>query len=199
MTIEINLLPWREEQRERRSKRFYMALGLAALLGIGGGYGMSWYYQQGGKAQHQRNAHIEARSRQFDPAIREVIELERVRGQVVEQVRVFTELQNGRTQTVHLMSDLTTSLVDGVYYTRLDRQGDNLRLSGMAENNRQVSDQLRALESAASFSELMLSEVEAEDDSGRRSFSLGMSQQVPDVGMGEEDAGVDNGVEKEGA
>lgn len=199
MTIEINLLPWREEQRERRSKRFYMALGLVVVLGIGGGYGMSWYYQQGVEAQRQRNAHIEARSRQFVPAIREVDELEQVRDQVVEQVRVFTELQNGRTQTVRVMSDLATSLVGGVYYTQLNRQGDNLRLSGVAESNRQVSDQLRALESAASFSEPMLSEVEAEHGSGQRSFSLSMRQQVPGAGVGKESTGMGGGVEKEGA
>lgn len=181
MTIEINLLPWREEQRARRSKRFYVALGLTALLGLGGGYGMTWYYEQEAEAQRQRNAHIEAQSRQLDSAIREISELEQIRAQMLEQVRVFTELQNGRTQTVHVMSDLTTSLEDGVYYTQLNRQGDNLRLSGRAEDNGQVSDQLRQLAAAVSFTEPVLSAVEAEGGGERRSFSLSMSQRMPEV------------------
>ncbi|GHE22300.1 PilN domain-containing protein [Halomonas urumqiensis] len=182
MTIEINLLPWREELRARRSKRFYLALALVALLGLGGGYAMTWYYQQQHEAQLQRNAHVQAQSRELDEAIREISELEAIREEMLEQVQLFTELQLGRTQTVHVMSDLTTSLVEGVYYTQLNRQGDSLRLAGLAENNRQVSDQLRALAAAASFSEPVLSEVEAEGEAegepGRR-FSLSMSQQLP--------------------
>ncbi|MFW6345512.1 MAG: PilN domain-containing protein [Halomonas sp.] len=179
MTIEINLLPWREEQRARRSKRFYVTLGLAALLGLGGGYAMTWYYEQEAEAQRQRNAHIEAQSRQLDSAIREISELEQIREEMLEQVRVFTELQNGRTQTVHVMNDLTESLEEGVHYTQLNRQGDSLRLSGRAESNAQVSDQLRSLAAAASFTEPVLSEVEAEGGGERRRFSLSMSQRMP--------------------
>ncbi len=187
MTIEINLLPWREEQRARRSKRFYVALGLAAVLGLGGGYGMTWYYEQEAQAQQQRNAHIQAQSRQLDSAIREISELEAIREQMLEQVRIFTELQMGRTQTVHVVRDLTASLVDGVHYTQFTRQGDSLRLAGLAESNHQVSDQLRALAAAASFTEPVLSEVEAEGGGERRRFSLGMSQQMPQVGADEDE------------
>ncbi|MDN3521396.1 PilN domain-containing protein [Halomonas ramblicola] len=179
MTIEINLLPWREELRARRSKRFYLSLALMALLGLGGGYGMTWYYEQEAEAQQRRNAHIEAQSRQLDSAIREISELEAIREQMLEQVRVFTELQLGRTQTVYVMNDLVTSLVEGVHYTQLNRQGDSLRLAGLAENNRQVSDQLRALAAAPTFTEPVLSEVEAEDDGEGRRFSLSMSQRMP--------------------
>ncbi|MFD2435371.1 PilN domain-containing protein [Modicisalibacter luteus] len=34
MTIDINLLPWREAQRERRNRRFLIILVLAALVGL---------------------------------------------------------------------------------------------------------------------------------------------------------------------
>jgi type IV pilus assembly protein PilN len=178
MTIEINLLPWREEVRARRSKRFYLMMALMALVGLGGGYAMTWYYEQEAEAQQARNTHIEGQSRELDDAIREISELEAIREEMIEQVRVFTELQMGRTQTVHVFTDLTTSLVDGVRYTELGRQGDGLRLAGQADSNRQVSDQLRALDAADTFTEPVLSEVETEDE--RRRFSLSMSQRMPD-------------------
>ncbi|MFY0989418.1 PilN domain-containing protein [Halomonas sp. C05BenzN] len=181
MTIEINLLPWREEIRARNSKRFFVALGLMAVLGLGGGYGMTWYYDQQFEVQQQRNAHIQAQSRELDTAIREISELEAIRERMLEQVQVFTDLQMGRTQTVHVFSDLTTSLVDGVHYTRLARQQDELSLAGLAESNRQVSDQLRALAAADTFSVPVLSEVEAEGEGENRRFSLSMNQHMPAV------------------
>ncbi|WFM70818.1 PilN domain-containing protein [Halomonas sp. CKK8] len=179
MTIEINLLPWREEVRARRSKRFYLALALMALIGLGGGYGMTWYYEQRLSAQQERNEFVEAESRRLDAAIREISELEEIRQTMEAQVRVFTELQAGRAQTVHVFNDLVTSLVDGVHYTRLNRQGDNLQMAGVAENNRQVSDQLRALAAAASLTEPVLSEVEAEQEGELRHFSLSLGQRMP--------------------
>jgi type IV pilus assembly protein PilN len=179
MTIEINLLPWREEVRARNSKRFFVALGLMALLGLGGGYGMFWFYGQQIEAQQQRNAHIQAQSRQLDAAIREISELESIRESMIKQIEVFTNLQMGRTQTVHVFSDFTTSLMEGVHYTQLGRQEDNLRLAGLAEDNGQVSDQLRALAAASSFSIPVLSEVEAVGGGDRRRFSLSMSQHMP--------------------
>ncbi|QTF92320.1 PilN domain-containing protein [Halomonas sp. BM-2019] len=185
MTIEINLLPWREAQRARHSKRFYVALALMAALGLGGGYAMTWHYEQEAAAQQQRNAHIQAQSSQLDSAIRVISELEAVRDRMREQVEVFTELQMGRTQTVHVFRDLTTSLVDGVHYTQFTRQGDSLRLAGLAEDNRQVSDQLRALAAAASFTEPVLSEVEAAGGGEQRRFSLSMSQQLPRAASGQ--------------
>lgn len=182
MTIEINLLPWRDEMRGRRSRRFYLTLALMALIGLGGGYAMSRYYAQQHEVQQQRNAYIQDQSRQLDSAIHEIDELEAIREQMLDQVEIFTSLQLGRAQTVHVFSDLVTSLVDGVRYTSLRRQGDNLSLSGLADNNRQVSDQLRGLAAAAALSEPSLSEVEALEAGERRSFSLSVSQRMPERG-----------------
>lgn len=182
MTIDVNLLPWREEARGRRSRRFYLTLGLMALLGLGGGYATSRYYAYQYEAQQQRNAYIQEKIRQLDTALLEIDEIETARKQMLEQVEIFTSLQLGRAQTVHVFSDLVTSLVDGVRYTSLRRQEDNLSLSGLADNNRQVSDQLRGLDAAASLSEPSLSEVEAQEGGERRSFSLSVNQQMPEEG-----------------
>jgi type IV pilus assembly protein PilN len=177
MMIEINLLPWREQQRIRRSRRFYLAMAGMAVLGVAGGLGMTHHYAEGLAAQQQRNAYIREQVAHLDHDIRSIGEYEAIHEQMVGQVEVFSELQQGRSQTVKLFRDLATSLVDGVHYTQLSRQGDQLRLSGLAENNHRVSDQLRALAAAPSLSEPVLSEVESSGGERRR-FSLGVVQQA---------------------
>lgn len=178
MTIEINLLPWREARRARRSKRFYLALALMALIGLGGGYAMTWYYEQRLADQQQRQQLIAARTAELDRDIRAVSQYEQQVASLTQQIAVFEQLQMGRPQTVHVFNALVASLEEGVYYAALNRQGDALRLTGLAEDNRRVSDQLRQLEASPVFDVPVLSEVETADEEMRR-FNLSVNQQMP--------------------
>lgn len=178
-TIEINLLPWRAQVSERRRKRFYLFLALSAVLGLAAGGGASYHYQQQLSAQQQRNAHVRQQMTELDVAIRSIGEYEALREQMLERIEIFTRLQQGRALTVELYDQLAASLEEGVHYTRLARQGDTLRLVGLAEDNRQVSNQLRALAQAPVFDVPVLSEVENEADQGLRRFSLSVTQRTP--------------------
>ncbi|APE31280.1 fimbrial assembly protein [Halomonas aestuarii] len=178
-TIEINLLPWREEARSRRSKRFAMAIGLSALIGLGAGYGTTWYLDQRLADQQQRQQLIKARTAELDRDIRAVSQFEKQLASLKRQIEVFEQLQVGRPQTVHVFNALVDSLEDGVYYSSLNRQGDQLRLTGLAEDNGRVSDQLRQLEASPVFDVPVLSEVESADNELRR-FNLSVNQHMPD-------------------
>lgn len=188
MTIEINLLPWREARRQRRSKRFYLALGLVALVGLGGGYAVTGYYAQQLTTQQQRHALIRQRTAELDRDIRTVSEYEARLETLERRIAVLQELQAERPQTVHVFNALTASLEEGVYYADLQRQGDRLRLTGLAEDNRRVSAQLRALEASPVLDVPVLSEVEAEE--GARRFDLSVGQHMPGTAS---DTGSDTG------
>lgn len=191
MSIEINLLPWREKLRARRRRRFYLALALMVVLGVGGGLGMTRYLQAEVAAQQQRNAHIRDAMAALDQDIRTIGESEAIRERLVNQLDVFGELQQGRSQTVAVFRDLTRSLVEGVHYTDLARQGERLRLTGLAETNRQVSAQLRALAAAPSLAEPALSEVESASGAQRR-FELSVLQLPVEAGRIEDASGEDD-------
>lgn len=179
MTIEINLLPWREHLRERHRKRFYLALVLAALVGVAGGAGLTFLSQQQVVAQQQRNDRIQRQMARLESTIHSIGEYEEMREHMLERIEAFGRLQYGRTQTVHLFNHLAENLEPGVHYTHLSRQGDTVRLVGVAENNHQVSDQLRALAQGAVLGVPVLSEVETEMDQRYRRFSLSVVQLSP--------------------
>lgn len=180
MSIDINLLPWRERKRRRRGRLFHLALVASVALGVGASGALTWYYRQAHAAQQQRNAYILEQSRRLDEAVGAVDDWEAVRDALLERARLLADLQAERVQTVHVLSALSASRVDGVHYTRFSRQGDALRLAGLAESHRQVSELLRALAAAPSFIEPALSEVEVEAGGGRHRFSLDMGQRRPE-------------------
>ncbi|WP_136066125.1 PilN domain-containing protein [Modicisalibacter radicis] len=171
MTIEINLLAWREARRDQRSKRFQRVLGLSALVGIGAGWLVSAFYQHQLDVQQQRNQYIEAQGQQLDRDISTLREFRETRERMLTQIELIRELQFSRPQTVRVFNQLVTSLEDGVYYTRLSREGERLRLAGLAETNRQVSDQMRALAAREALGVPTLAEVET-TDAGRRRFDM---------------------------
>ena len=175
MSVEINLLPWRERQRERRRRDFGLALVGMALIGIAGGVGLTYHYASAEQSQQQRNAYIVEQIRQLEGDMHSLMEQVTLRDQLLEQLQVLDELQQGRTQTVKVLRGLTASLMDGVHYVELRRQGKQLYLEGRAQNNRQIADQLRALAATPVFFDPVLEEVEAEEGEQHR-FSLGMAQ-----------------------
>jgi len=178
MGIEINLLPWRQAQRERRGKRFNLALGLMAVLGLGGGYVMTFYYDHQLAVQQQRNEHIRSESVLLKQDIQDMHDDEESRDIIRDKIDVFSQLQQGRGQTVRVFNALSASLQKGVYYSKLSRAGQRLSLNGVAEDNYQVSDQLRALEVAPVLGVPVLSQVEG-DEQGSRRFSLSVDQRLP--------------------
>ncbi|GAB2780210.1 hypothetical protein GCM10027040_02830 [Halomonas shantousis] len=181
MNVDINLLPWREAQRERRSRRFQHALIALALLGILGGWGISQWYQASIDAERQRLALIKQHTQQLDNDIQAVRDYQRLRERMLAQMGLIRELQFSRPQTVRVLDQLAASLVDGVYYERLTRQGDLLSLSGLARSNRQVSDQMRALASTAVFGVPVLSDVQSgEGRDAFKRFNMSVAQ-IPDV------------------
>ncbi|GGX97287.1 pilus assembly protein PilN [Litchfieldella qijiaojingensis] len=179
MTIEINLLPWREHVRERHRKRFYLLLILTFAVGLTGGAGMAYHSHQQLTAQQQRNDHIQRQMVRLDDSILSIIEYEGMRDRMLARIGAFARLQHERAQTVRLFNHLAENLEQGVHYTRLSRQGDTVLLVGLVENNHQVSDQLRALAKTTVLEIPVLLEVESEAGQHLRRFSLSVAQPPP--------------------
>lgn len=181
--VEINLLPWREARRERRSRQFIVGLVLSALLGAGAGWGLTLWYQQALDVQQQRNRYIQDQTQQLDQDIQAINDYRMLREQMLTQIKLISELQFSRPQTVRVFNQLVTSLEDGVYYIQLTRQNDQLRFSGLAETNRQVSGQMRSIAAAEVFATPRLSEVQVDAGGQRRRFDMSVSEILADPGV----------------
>ncbi|RUR29658.1 fimbrial assembly protein [Vreelandella andesensis] len=180
MSININLLPWREARRERRTRQFYGVMLFMLLAGVAGGFAVLHVYQQQLAVQQQRNNHISAHIEQLDNQIDDVRRYQGDTEQLGEQLALFHTLNNERMSTVRLFNDIAASVADGVVYQRLSRSGQRVSLSAVASNERQISDQLRQIADMPGLGVPLFSEVASSQDDSRRVFQFEVMQLSPD-------------------
>ncbi|MBT2786705.1 MULTISPECIES: PilN domain-containing protein [unclassified Halomonas] len=188
MSININLLPWREAQRERRTRKFYLAVASMLVLGLVLGLLISQLYQLKLAAQQQRNAyisdHIERLNADIDGVSRYASDAERLG----EQIAVFQSLQSERTDAVQLFNDVAASVANGVIYQRLAKNGNRVSVTAVADGERQVSEQLRRITALPSLGVPALSAVESDQNGLGRVFRFDVEQTTAALLQGVEEA-----------
>ena len=157
----INLLPWREELREERRKRF-----LLVLIGVVvGSIGLVLITDQviGNSINRQlaRNEYLGKQIAVVDERIKQINELKARRQQLVERMRIIQDLQGNRQISGRIFDQLARTLPDGVYFTEVKMDGKTLSVTGAAESNNKVSELMRNLDASDWFDAPSLNEVKA--------------------------------------
>jgi len=188
MSIMINLLPWRDAQREKKTRRFYILVMLALLLGAALGGAIAFYYDAELEAQLKRNDLIRQQISPLDADIRRVSELKADADELDKRFAFFQKLQSDRGATLAVFNDISASLVDGVVYQRLSRSTQLLSITAEAGTDRQVSEQLRSIAGTQGLGKPSLLQVEREAGSTRRLFRF----EVRQIRAGSDHREVDN-------
>ena len=184
----INLLPWREEQRQEQKKQFVMMTMLtiilaAAIVGL-------IHIQMASKIDYQisRNKFVSDEITKVNDEIKEISELQKVRRSLIERMEVIQDLQGSRPSIVHLFTEIVSTVPNGVYLESLTQVGNNLLVNGEAESNARVSTYMRNLSKSAWLKDPNLSVIEIEDITVNRisTFTLTVKQTSPNA-TGEED------------
>ncbi|WP_434767453.1 PilN domain-containing protein [Pseudomonas triticicola] len=158
---QINLLPWREERREERRKRFLLIL-IGVLAGsIGAVLIADQIISAAIERQMARNDYIGKQIAVVDERIKQISELKARRQQLVERMRIIQDLQGNRQISGRIFDQLARTLPDGVYFTDVKMAGKTLSISGAAESNNRVSELMRNLDASDWFDAPSLNEVKA--------------------------------------
>ena len=188
---QINLLPWREEQRQELKKQFVLSAVMtcvlaAAIVGL-------IHFQMQSKIGYQlsRNKFMSDEIAKVDEEIKEIKELQKVRRSLIERMEVIQDLQGSRPSIVHLFTEIVSSVPNGVYLQSLEQKGSNLKISGEAESNARVSTYMRNLQSSAWLKDPNLTVIEVEDKTVNRisTFTLTVKQTSPNAAVEEGDDG----------
>jgi len=147
----INLLPWRDWERERKQKEFLAQVGAVLLVGIVLILGAGQYLENSIEGQEGRNDYLHGKIAQLDEKIEEIKMLRKQREDLLARMRVINELQGNRPVIVRVFDEIVQTLSKGVHYQKLQMQGQALSVAGVAESNNRISALMRNLDGSDWF------------------------------------------------
>ena len=177
---QINLLPWREEQRKEQQRQFLTILGLSAVLM--GMIVLAVHIQIAGMINNQqsRNEYLNKEISKVEKQIKEINNLAKEKKRLLARMEVIETLQRNRPEVVHLFDEIVKVLPEGTYLTSMKQSGKSLSLDGMAQSNARVSALMRNIDSSTWLSgpqlQIIKKDSKKTEDDDERSFILRAAQ-----------------------
>lgn len=162
----INLLPWREAERQRRLREVAsMAVaGLVATLIVG--FGVHLHVEQLISTQETRNSFLRSEIKALDGKIEEIRDLEKTKENLLSRMDVIQQLQRSRPEIVHLFDELVIAIPDGVYLTSVKQNAATVVMEGHAQSNARVSAFMRNIEESTWVGNPRLLLIQHKDKTG---------------------------------
>ncbi|MEM1228952.1 MAG: PilN domain-containing protein [Pseudomonadota bacterium] len=182
----INLLPWREWERERKKNEFLLNLFL--VLAAAGLAVFLWGMQLDGANEDQvaRNKTLQTEIDELDTKIAQIADLAKQREELLSRMRVIQDLQGNRPVIVRIFDEMVRSLSSGVHYESLEMKGTDLAVNGVAESNNRISSLMRNIDASDWFARPNLKTIKEDPnnpDYGAQAstFELSFVQVNPNV------------------
>lgn len=147
----INLLPWREWERERKQKEFLGQLVGVLIIAVLAILGAGRYLDASIENQNARNNFLDREIKLLDERIAEIRDLRKQREDLLARMRVIQELQGNRPVIVRVFDQLVQTLAKGVHYRRAQLSGADLVVAGVAESNNRISALMRNIDGSDWF------------------------------------------------
>ena len=170
---KINLLPWRDELREQRKKKFVAFCVGVAALGVASVFSGWVYFDQKLDDQEQANQLIVSTNQNLDAQLKSLDGLQERRNAIIERMKLIQGLQGQRPIIVRLVDELVRVTPPTMYLTKFTRTGDKFTIEGKAESPNTVAELLRNLEASPWYrNAFMNSFLAAEEKKDKTAASL---------------------------
>lgn len=184
MATRINLLPWRQEQRQRRQREFLVMLAGALIFAAAIVYAGDQYYQRQISHQEERNDLLRQEISKLDEKLKEISELQETKQRLTERIQVIQRLQEGRPKIVHLFEEFVTTLPDNVYLKTIKDQGGKLNIQGVAISNNRIADYMTNLGESPWFGNPDLGQIEDDTVGDQKIFKFSLAVKTSSPGDG---------------
>ena len=181
----INLLPWREEQRKELTQQFLIVMGVFAAFAGMIIFGVHMFISNQIDYQNGRNTFLKTEITRLDKDLKQISDLENTKEKLLSRMEVIQSLQQTRPQIVHLFDELVRTVPEGIYLNIIEQKGKQLTIEGIAESNGRVSAYMRNIDASDWMKTPKLKVIKTKDGSLRSSkFTLTTTQSEPKSSTG---------------
>ena len=176
----LNLLPWRDKERELKKKQFFALLGasvaFAGLLVFAG----HTYMRSAVDYQESRNQVLTNEIANLDKQIEQIKKLDSTKQALLDRMKIIESLQSTRPAIVHLFDEMVTALPQGMYLQAIKQSETVVHVEGKAESNARVSTYMNSLDGSQWLNSSNLNIISVAREDGRptplRDFKLDVQQ-----------------------
>ena len=158
--IQLNMLPYREEQDKQKKAQFTRLMMFSGLVGVG--LLVLTYVSLSGMIlnQESRNQQLTDGIAQLDIQIKEVETLEAEKRDFLARKAKVEELENKRFEAARMIDSLNTVAPEGVYLTGIKAKDvSTYTLSGKATSDSKIADFMRVIPSTNVFGQPSLDSI----------------------------------------
>ncbi|MBD1387929.1 PilN domain-containing protein [Neiella sp. HB171785] len=143
---QINLLPWREEAKQKQQQE-YLTMLLAAAIGAALiMFAVSSFYSSKISTQQARNNYLLQETAILDKKIQELNDLKQRKKDLEQRLKLVQELQLSRNLLTQLFNAMADIIPAGVYLTRVEKTGRLLKIEGISESNNRLANLVRNID-----------------------------------------------------
>jgi len=139
MLVEINLLPWRQYQRNKEKKKWIVITVISFLLTSFICLLIHYDLYLLNHLQIQRIQYLKKEIAIVKVQIREIEKIKKRREMLLTQILFLQKIQNDCYLIMHLLDELTRLMPEEVSLNRLQRKGKKIILQGITHLNDKVT------------------------------------------------------------
>ena len=163
--IKINLLPYREEIKQRKRQQLKILMLSSLLIGVGLSAIAYLAINNAISDQESRNAFLEAEITKLDNDLGEIKKLQQEKENFLAKKQKVEELQEKRSQAAYIIDSLNVVIPDNTYITSLDAENPtSYKITGRAISDNKIAMFMRSLPSTGIFMQPELLEIKKIDN-----------------------------------
>lgn len=156
----INLLPWREWERDLRRRRFFTRFCAAALAGLLCALIGGWGLDRAIARWQADNAILGAQVALLDEAIEAAARLREEETRLLTRIEAIAALHRRRATPARVLEGLARAVAEGTHYSTIGLEGETFAVHGVAASAKRISTLMRNIEEAGPFGAATLKRID---------------------------------------